>query len=127
LQELSRPYLREWGSNWRTDAPQNLVALDTFQEDLPKDQRRLVIISAILPSPQTIGQQDLANRVVESVNGRAIHSLDDLAEAVRNPSGGFHRIDLDGSAGPIFLETDGLEELQNQLMKQYGIPSEHTP
>ena len=127
FQELSRPYLKEWGSNWRSEAPQNLVALDAFQTDPPRKRRRVVILSEILPSPQTIGQQDLANRVVESVNGRAIHSLDDLAEAVRNPSGGFHRIDLDGSAGPIFLETEGLEELQNQLMKQYGIPSEHTP
>ena len=127
FQELSRPYLKEWGSNWRSEAPQNLVALDAFQTDPPRERRRVVILSEILPSPQTIGQQDLANRVVESVNGCPIRSLEDLREAVRHPSGGFHRIDLDGSAGPIFLETSGLEELQSQLMKKYGIPSGHTP
>lgn len=122
FQELSRPYLKEWGANWRSEAPQNLVALDLFQSDPPRKPRRYVILSEILPSPQTIGLQDLANRVVEKVNCRTILSLNDLRKAVRHPSGGFHRIDLEGSAGPIFLETEGLEALEGQLLKEYGIP-----
>lgn len=123
FQELSRPYLKEWGVNWRSEAPQGLVALDTFQADPPRERRRYVILSEVLPSPQTIGMQDLAKRVVERVNGRTIRSLEDLREAIRHPSGGFHRIDLDGSAGPVFLETGGLEQLESQLLKQYGMPA----
>ena len=127
FQELSRPYLREWGSNWRTDAPQNLVALDTFQEDLPKDQQRLVIISAILPSPQTIGLQELAHKVVVSINGKQIHSLTDVSEAIQHPQNGFQRIDLEGSAGPIYLNASTLEAEEAQLRRQYGIPSKDNP
>jgi hypothetical protein len=127
FQELSRPYLREWGPNWRSEAPQNLVALDMFQDDAPREHRRYVILAEVFPSPQTIGLQDLANRVVEKVNGRPIRSLDDLREAVRHPAGDFHRIDLDGSAGPIFLETAGLQTLESQLLREYGIPASPTP
>jgi len=127
FQELSRPYLREWGSNWRTDAPQNLVALDTFQEDLPKDQQRLVIISAILPSSQTIGLQELAHKVVVSINGMPIHGLADVSEAIQHPQNGFQRIDLEGSAGPIYLNASTLEAEEAQLRRQYGIPSKDNP
>jgi hypothetical protein len=123
FQELSRPYLREWGSNWRTEAPQNLVALDTFQEDLPKDQKRLVFISAILPSPQTIGLQELAHKIVVSINGMPIHGLADVTEAIRHPQNGFQRIDLEGSTGPIFLDAATLGSEESELRSHYGIPA----
>ena len=123
FQELSRPYLREWGVNWRNDAPQNLVALDAIQEDLPKDQKRLVILSAVLPSSQTIGLQELANKVVVKINGMPIHGLADVNEAAKHPKNGFQRIDLEGSAGPITLDNASLESEEAQLRSEYGIPA----
>ena len=122
FQELSRPYLREWGANWRSDAPQNLVALDAFQEDLPKDQKRLVILSTVLPSPQTIGLQDLAKKVVVAINGTPIHGLADVNEAAKHPKNGFQRIDMVGSAGPIYLDAATLSSEEAQLRNEYGIP-----
>jgi hypothetical protein len=127
FQELSRPYLREWGVNWRTDAPQNLVALDTFQDDLPKDQKRLVIISAVLPSPQTIGLQELAHKVVVAINGMPIHGLADVSKAAQHPQNGFQRIDLEGSAGPVYLEASTLESEEARLRIQYGITAKTNP
>ena len=127
FQELSRPYLREWGGNWRSDAPQNLVALDTFQEDLSKDQKRLVIISTILPSPQTIGLQELARKVVVAINGMPIHGLDDVSKAVKHPQNGFQRIDLEGSAGPVYLDAATLESEEARLRNQFGIPAKAKP
>jgi len=99
--------------------------LDTFQEDLPKDQKRLVILSAILPSPQTIGLFDLDNRVVTQINGRPIHGLADVRESAKHPVKGFHRIDLEGSAGPIYLDASTLGEEESMLRNQYGIPPEN--
>ena len=127
FQELSRPYLREWGMNWRSEAPENLVALDAFQEDLPKDQKRLVILAGVLPSSQTIGLFELANKVVSKVNGRPIHGLNDVTEAAKHPINGFDRIDLEGSAGPIFLDASTLADEESKLRNQYGIPSGSTP
>ena len=123
FQELSRPYLREWGVNWRSDAPQNLVALDAFQEDLPKDQKRLVILAKLLPSSETIGLQELANKVVLTINGMPIHELADVNEAAKHPEKGFQRIELEGSAGPIYLDNASLESEEAQLRSEYGIPA----
>jgi S1-C subfamily serine protease len=127
FQELSRPYLKEWGPNWRETAPENLIALDIFQEDLPKDQKRLVILTGVLPSPQSIGYLDLTNRVVTKVNGRKIHGLNDVMEASKYPMNGFHRIDLMGASGPIYLNASTLSEEENKLRNEYGIPSKNLP
>jgi S1-C subfamily serine protease len=124
LQELSRPYLREWGNNWPSEAPQNLVALDVFQNEETGDRRRYVILSGILPSEQTAGAERLTNRLVEKINGVPIRSLQDVAEARKHPAGGFHRIDLDGGAGSIFLEADTLDSEEARLKSRYGIPSQ---
>ncbi len=124
FQELSRPYLREWGSNWRNDAPQNLVYLDAFQDELPGSPKRIVILSAVLPSEQTMGLQDMANRVVISINGKQISSLGDVKEAISCPRKGFHEIILEGSSGPIYLEAAHLKEEEQTLRSHYGIPSE---
>jgi hypothetical protein len=127
LQELSRPYLKEWGSNWPSEAPQNLVALDLFQDEETGDRRRYVILSGILPSEQTLGAERLTNRVVERINGIRIGSLGDVAEARKHPLGGFHRIDLEGGAGSIFLEAATLDSEESQLKARYGIPSSDRP
>lgn len=127
LQELSRPYLREWGNNWPTEAPQNLVALDVFQNEETVDRKRYVILSGLLPSEQTMGAERLANHVVERINGMAIRSLGDVAEARKHPLGDFHRIDLDGGAGSIFLEAATLDSEEEGLKTRYGIPPGKNP
>jgi hypothetical protein len=61
FQELSRQYLKEWGSNWQREAPQRLVYLDHFQSELfPEGNRRVVILSQVLPANSTIGYDDLS-------------------------------------------------------------------
>ncbi len=124
LQELSRPYLREWGNNWPSEAPQNLVALDVFQNEETGDRNRYVILSGVLPSEQTLGAEHLKNHHVEKINGVPINSLSDVAEARKHPLGRFHRIDLAGGVGSIFLEADSLDSEEAHLMARYGIPSE---
>ena len=122
FQELSRPYLREWGGNWRSEAPQNLVYLDAFQEELPPAQKHLVILSRILPSEETLGCENLTNRLVVAINGRPIRELSDVTEAAKHPVNGFHRIDLEGAAGPIYLNASTLRAEEERLKREYGIP-----
>ncbi len=122
FEELSRPYLREWGNDWRREAPLNLVYLDAFQHELPQNQGRLVILSSLFPSAQTVGFEDLVKRVVLSINGRDIHSLADVTEAAKHPENGFQKIILEGSVGPIFLEAATLATEEEAIRAEYGIP-----
>ena len=122
FQELSRPYLREWGPDWKREAPQNLVYLDAFQNELPTTKGHLVVLSAVFPSAQTVGFEGLAKRVVRSINGREIHSLADVTEAAKYPEKGFQKIILEGSVGPIYLEAASLAAEEEAVRRQYGIP-----
>jgi hypothetical protein len=59
FQELSRQYLKEWGGNWQKDAPQRLVYLDRFQGELfPDGNRRVVVMTQVLPANSTIGYDE---------------------------------------------------------------------
>jgi hypothetical protein len=121
--ELSRAYLQEWGNDWVKEAPQRLVFYDAFQSELPDDRGKIVFISQILPSQDTIGYENLDNLVVSKVNGREIRSLDELAEAIKNPVNGFQKIELEEDPGVIFLDAAAIEANQDKLIKKYALPA----
>src|SRR5436190_7282168 len=122
FQELTRQYLREWGTNWLKDAPQRFVYLDRFQWELfPEGHRRVVILSQILPVNGTIGYEDFGYLTVTKVNGKDIHSLDDLAEAVKHPVDGFNRIETEEDPKVIPLDVAQAQADEPTLRENYGI------
>ena len=123
FQELTRQYLREWGANWLKDAPQRLVYYDRFQSDLFPAKRKIVFLSQILPTEDTVGYEQLSNLVVAKLNGRAILSLDDFAAAAKNPVAGFHKIEFEEDPHEIYLDAKQVEEGSDQLQKTYSIPA----
>jgi hypothetical protein len=124
FQELSRQYLKEWGSNWQREAPQRLVYLDRFQSELfPEGNRRVVILSQVLPANSTIGydSDDFAYLTVTKVNGKEIKSLRDLAEATQQPlEGGFIKIETEEQKQ---IEVDAAQVAAEaaDLQENYGI------
>src|SRR5437868_3057051 len=124
FQELSRQYLKEWGPNWQREAPQRLVYMDHFQSELfPQRNRRVVILSQVLPANSTIGYDDLAYLTVKRVNDKEIKSLDDLAEAVKQPTGGFIKIETEEDPKQIELEASQVAAEAHKLQENYGISS----
>lgn len=121
--ELSRPYLQEWGASWVKEAPKRLVFYDAFQNELPQERGKIVFISQILPSPDTIGYEGLDNLVVAKVNGKEIRSLDDLAEAAKHPVNGFQKIELEEDPGVLFLDAEAIEANRDKLIKKYSLPA----
>ena len=124
FQELSRQYLKEWGSNWQREAPQRLVYMDHFQSELfPDRNRRVVILSQVLPANSTIGYDDLAYLTVTKVNGKEIKSLDDLAAAVKQPVEGFIKIEVAEDPKQIELDASQVASEAQELQENYGISS----
>lgn len=121
--ELSRPYLKEWGGKWASNAPQRLVYYDTFQNELPADRGRIVILSQILPTPDTIGYEDLENIVVTKVNGQPVKSLSDLSEAAKKPVDGFQKIEFEEDPKILFLDAASIQSHAETLKKHYALPS----
>ncbi|HMF47157.1 MAG TPA: PDZ domain-containing protein [Candidatus Saccharimonadales bacterium] len=124
FQELSRQYLKEWGPTWERSAPQRLVYFDRFQSELfPEGNRRVVILSQVLPADSTIGYDDLSYLTVTKVNGKEIKSLDDLAEAVKQPIDGFIKIETEEDPKQIALDAAQVAAEAPNLQENYGISS----
>jgi S1-C subfamily serine protease len=125
FQELSRQYLKEWGPNWQREAPQRFVYLDRFQSELfPGERRRIVILSQVLPSNNTIGYDEFSYLTVNKVNGKEIKSLHDLSEAIKQPiEGGFVKVETEEDPKQIELDAKSVGDEAADLQENYDIPS----
>jgi S1-C subfamily serine protease len=123
FQELSRPYLEEWGANWTKDAPQRLVYLDAYQNELSPGRGKIVFLSQVLPTLNSLGYEGLEHLVVSKVNGMPVKNLNELAKAAASPKDGFHKIEFEEDPGLIYLDAAEIEKNKGQLMQDYSIPA----
>lgn len=120
--ELSRGLLKTFGNNWVSNAPQKLVYLDSFQDDLfPEGQRRIIIIGQVFPSASTTSYERLAGSVLTKVNGHEIKSLADINQGLVGRKGTLDKIELADDPYQIFLDPLLISEETPQLQKAYGI------
>ena len=128
FQELSRQYLREWGANWQKDAPQRFVYKDRFQSELyPEGNRRVVVLTQVLPANTTIGYDDLAYLTVTKVNGVEVKSLTDLAEAVKRQMDGFVKVETEEDPKQLEVDVAEVASEAEALKQNYGLQSLQRP
>jgi S1-C subfamily serine protease len=78
----------------------------------------------VLPANSTIGYDELAYLTLTKVNGKEIKSLDDLAEAVKQPMpGGFIKIETQEDPKQIELDSAQVAAEAPVLQENYGISS----
>ena len=123
LQELSRQLLLEWGSSWRDRAPLELVYLDANQFELLEPGRKVVLLSQVLPTAETVGYESLGPLILRRINGREINSLEAAAAALEAPVDGFHRFGFDEDPHEIVIDAERLEEHEAALKSAYGLSS----
>ena len=124
FQELSRQLLKEWGGNWQKDAPQRLVYLDRFQSELfPEGNRRVVVMTQVLPANSTMGYDEFAYLQVTKVNGKEIKSLQDLTEAASQPVDGFIKIETHEDPKQLALDAAQIAEEAQSIQENYGLPA----
>ena len=106
------------------DAPQRLVYKDRFQSELyPEGNRRVVVLTQVLPANTTIGYDEVAYLTVQKVNGKEVKSLAELAEAVKQPVDGFITIETEEDPKQIALDAKQVEAESEALKQNYGLPS----
>ncbi|MDD5348898.1 MAG: PDZ domain-containing protein [Chthoniobacteraceae bacterium] len=125
FQELSRQFLKEWGSEWIHKAPERFLYYDAYQEELFRDdpRSRIVIMSNVLPSPCTVGYEELNCLVVTKINGVELKSLADIEPALAKPVEGFHHITFLGHPGEIVIDAAQAAAIEKPLMRNYGLPA----
>lgn len=121
FQELSRPYLKEWGNKWKDSAPARLVYYDEMQEEELQDKKGLVFIGQILPLAETMGLNSALGSPVQKVNGQEIESLEDLIQAVESSKDHYVRIEIESDPRVLFIDKQAEPRIEASIKNKFGI------
>lgn len=123
FQELNSSYLKAFGKDWTTRAPINLLDALNHPEDYEKGRKRIVFLSAVIPTPATVGYEKINSAIIQKVNGQPIEDIPSLIKAfAKSPENGIHTIQLDGAPHTIYLDATTSDAIDAQLL-QRGLPS----
>ena len=123
IQELSLSYLREYGKDWSSRAPIHLLYYNQNQDYLDGDRReKIVIITGVIPTPFTIGYENLSDLVIQKINGHEIHKLADVARALKTPVNGFDRFETEQPPHAIYLDPKEIPSIHEMIKQRYRIP-----
>jgi hypothetical protein len=123
FQPVTVPFLRGiGGADWQRRAPFRLTYL--AKKKATPDMKTAVVLSSILPDKSNVGYQDARFLILESMNGQKVRNLQDIAEARKHPSGGFHEIVFQkgDSLSRIILDAAETDSATQRIMERYGIP-----
>lgn len=122
IQELTTGYLRAWGEDWTDKAEKRLLFYERYEwlNRLP-GRRRIVVLNRVLPDEINIGYQGMKDLVVTRVNGRTISDLCDVAEALRAPENGLHRITLKQFGVEIAIDVNDCAAAAERIAARYGV------
>jgi hypothetical protein len=126
FQELNLSYLQAWGDEWQERAPRRLVVEYSLRSvrEAGSAPERVLVISRVLPDSVNLGYQDLGSTIVSRVNGRDVHTLDALREALRKPQRGFHVIDLlpGGGRQRLVFSADEISDANRRIAERFDVP-----
>lgn len=122
FQELSQSYLQAFGKEWESNAPVTLLDAFYHPEDYEKNRNRLVFLSSTIPTPATLGYENIRSVIIENVNGQDIKDIPSLIEAFKNPTDGIHTIKLSDAPNTIYLDASLCDSVDKMFL-QRGLPS----
>lgn len=118
FQELTLDSLERYGDEWNTRAPLNLIDAYENPERYQDRMRRVVFLSATIPTPATIGYERLRNMIVSKVNGVAIRDMADLVKAFSAKKDGLHSVEFVDEHLVIHLDEAICSAVDGQLVQQ---------
>ncbi|MCK4998203.1 MAG: trypsin-like peptidase domain-containing protein [Anaerohalosphaera sp.] len=123
---VSRNYLQTWGRTWITDLPQSLryLFLDSGYLNDKRDRKEYVVLAEILADEINSYANEFKHKVLESINGIEILSLNDLEDAFEKTVDGFCEIKFMGVSTPLTLDCDTAMSRHAGILEKYEVPSD---
>lgn len=124
FQQLTGQLFAVWGDDWRNKAPRRLTRIEREQWETHQPGEQVVVLTRALPTPENIGFESLTFLPVETVNGKAIRSLRELAEAVRDAGPiEYHLVQFSVPDAPdLVIPAATLAQADRFVRERYGIP-----
>lgn len=121
FQELTRPLLESFGENWQSRAPLNLLDAMTNPEKFEGNVRRVIFISRAIPTPATVGYENVRNLIVRKVNGQEIKDMPSLINAFQSNTSGSHSIEFLDEKIILHLDEATATAVDTKFLKE-GLP-----
>jgi S1-C subfamily serine protease len=120
FQPLSRNYINVFGaSNFRVR-----YMFDQYvNEAIFLERPEIIMLSDVLADPTNTYLSGFRQSIVNSVNGKTIRTLQDLAAALDEPSERYV-INLEGEGRPLVLDSKMIQEAQERIKKRYNIKAD---
>jgi S1-C subfamily serine protease len=97
------------------------------QDEVYKDKPQIVVLTDILPDEINTHFDLFRHQVVDEINGRTIHTLKDVHEALHadSPPDGFHVIRFHGEGRPLVIEASRVAAANERIRQKYDVTLDH--
>jgi S1-C subfamily serine protease len=123
---LTRNYLETWGRDWRTNIPDYLRYLfrDSMQLNTDRQRKEYIVLAEIMPDEVNSYAADFRSRPVESINGIAIWSLEDVYKAFHQDVDDFYSIKFMSDNRTLPIDAKKARLRQQLILNKYHVPAE---
>ncbi len=94
-----------------------------LDHELYLDTPEIIVLSQVLPDPINVYLTPFVNGIVDTINGRHIGTLEDVADAF-GESPEYYVIRLKGNGRPLVLEREAVQEARERILQRYGVLQE---
>ncbi|WP_411821487.1 PDZ domain-containing protein [Leptospira sp. 'Mane'] len=123
--ELSEHYLMEFGNQWRTRVSKQLLYLNDYHRiNRIGEDKKIILLSQVLPIPGNQAYHSLQQVVLKKVNGKEPKDLKELFQIANSGEDSFLIMELDDGTGIVF-EKEEVVNLNNEATKVFRIPKSH--
>jgi S1-C subfamily serine protease len=110
FQELSQSYLDAFGRERRSGTVLRLSRIAKNPEKFEdRGCKKIIFVSAVLPTPSAQGYERLGGQILETVNGVEIKEWKDLEEALKKPENGFHTLHFAEFPRVVYIDAIAME------------------
>ncbi|HMP90542.1 MAG TPA: serine protease [Kiritimatiellia bacterium] len=123
---LTKNLLKRWGSNWFRSAPLELVNLLSNGNIPEHEGQQVVIVLKFLPANVNQGYHQIANWIVDEVNGQKINNMHELIQSIEtDDASGF--VELKSTSGQVVVfDREEARKSHEQILGIYRISADRS-
>ena len=123
LSPLTKSLLKQWGKDWRRNAPLHLVnALSDYPTE---EQQEIVVVLQVLASDINVGYHNVGSWILDRINGEPLRDFNDALRIVADATGAFIQME-DNRGYQLVLDRSEAQKSHQSILDAYEIESDRS-